>query len=219
MKRPAMIGSPESHRWGSLLIPMSAIASRKPQSPVRTLDVVIEEVQTHQRIPGLIAFREGVRLAGQGSQPIAQRPIEPFDMDRSRWLARGPQRGPDLHRQQPSSLITMRDRVRHTERLWDHQTRASPVPCQHWLAGGSLQETARAMPSLAEPAEGALLRPLDGAAHRVLDQLLTQRASGAGDHDATVAVLDQAAPVLSFVWVLRCSLFWRTHDQNASMST
>ncbi len=79
---------------------------------MRAMEIVIEELQAHQRIKGGIAFSESVRLAGKGSQPVAQSPVEPFDMDGPRWLHRGPQRGTNFHRQQPSSLIAMLDRLR-----------------------------------------------------------------------------------------------------------
>ena len=46
------------------------------------------------------------------------------------------------------------------------------------------------MPAITEPAERALVGPLDSAAHRLLDQILTQGAGSAGDHEATVPVLD-----------------------------
>src|SRR6266699_7277271 len=75
------------------------------------------------------------------------------------------------------------------------------------------------MPAITEPAEWALVGPLDGAAHRLLKQILAQGAGGAGDYKATVPVLDQAAPALSFVRLRSCALFFCTNDQNSSIPT
>jgi len=36
------------------------------------MEIVIEELQAHQRIPSGIAFGESVRLAGEGIEPIMQ---------------------------------------------------------------------------------------------------------------------------------------------------
>ena len=92
-----MIGNAYSHRGRSLLIAMPAINSGEPQGPMRTLEIVIEELQAHQRIKGGIAFGESVRLVSQSRQPIAQDPVEPFDMDGACWLHPGPKRGTDFH--------------------------------------------------------------------------------------------------------------------------
>src|SRR5258706_6726293 len=89
----------------------------------------------------------------------------------------------------------------------------------HRLAVGPLQDAAIAVRAITEPTEGALLCPPDGGRDGLLDQRLTQRASGAGEHEATVPVLDQAAPTLSFVRLLSCSLFFCTNAQNSSIST
>src|SRR2546421_13122124 len=105
---------------------------------MRAMEVVIEELQVHQCIEGSIAFGESVRLAGKGSEPIAQGPVESFDMHGPRWLHRSPQRGTNLHRQQSSPLITMLDRLRQREGLRDDQARPPPFARPHRLAVGSL---------------------------------------------------------------------------------
>ncbi len=66
-----MIGQPQSHRRRAVVIATQAtIGKRQPQSPMSSLKVVIEELQAHQCIPGVIAFGEGVRLAGKCIEPI-----------------------------------------------------------------------------------------------------------------------------------------------------
>ncbi len=180
---------------------------------------MVEELPVPQRIEGGIPFGKSVRLARKGIEPIAQSAVESFDMHRSRWLSLGSQRGTDLHRQQSSPLITMLDRLRQPERLGDDQTRTPPFARAHRLAVGPLQDAAITMPAIAKPGEGALMRPVDCGGHGLLDQVLTHGAGGAGDHETTVPILDQAAPAFSFVRLLRCSLFFCTNDQNSSIST
>jgi len=55
------------------------------------------------------------------------------------------------------------------------------------------------MPPIAEPMQLTLLGPLDRDDHCSLNEILVQGAGGAGDHEATVPILDQAAPALSRV--------------------
>src|SRR6266487_116210 len=96
LERPEMIGQPQNHRRRPPLVAIHAFPTRQPQSPMGSLEVVIEELQAYQRIPGSIPFGEGVRLAGKGIEPIPQGAVESFDMHRPGWLQRRPQRGADL---------------------------------------------------------------------------------------------------------------------------
>jgi hypothetical protein len=75
------------------------------------MEVVIEELQTHERIEGGIAEGFGVGLARESIEPIAQGPVESFNMHGASWLYRRPQRGADLHRQQSSVLTAYSIRV------------------------------------------------------------------------------------------------------------
>src|SRR5437870_6391501 len=121
-----MIGQPQSHRRRAVVIATHTIGKRQPQGPMSSMEVVIEELQAQQPIPGHIAFGEGVRLAGEGIEPITQGAVESFDMHRASWLYPHPQRGTDLHREQSSMLITMLDGLRQGECLGDDQPRTSP---------------------------------------------------------------------------------------------
>ncbi len=114
-----MIGQPQSHRRRSVVIATHAIGKRQPQGPMGSMKVVIEELQAHERIPGGIAEGFGVRLAGEGIEPIAQGTVESFDMHGPGWLDKRPQRGAGLHRQPSSVLITMLDGLRQGDRLRD----------------------------------------------------------------------------------------------------
>src|SRR2546421_9538253 len=214
-----MISQPESHSRRAVVIATHAIVQREPQGPMGPTKVVIEKLQAHQRIPGVIAFGESVRLAGEGVEPITQSAIESFDMHGTRWLHPRPQRGADLHRQQSSMLITMFDRLRQSERLWNHQPGTPPFTRQDRPAIGSLQDAAIAVPAITEPMQFTLVSPLNGGGHSLLDELLAQRASGTGDHEATLPILHQAAPALSLVGLGCYSVFFCTNDQNSSIST
>src|SRR2546426_2289917 len=219
LERPAMIGQPQSHRRRPVVITMHAIRKRHPQGPMGSMKVVIEELQAHERIPGRIAFGEGVRLAREGIEPITQGAIEPFHMHGPGWLHPYPQRGTDFHREQSSVLITMLDGLRQGECLGDSQPRTSPFARQAALAVGPLEDAPIAVPTIAEPVQFALMGPLDRGGHCLLDQVLAQRTGGAGHHETTVPILDEASPAFSLVRLSLCAFFFCTNDQNSSIST
>lgn len=183
------------------------------------MEVVIEQLQAHQGIPGDITFGEGVRLAGEGIEPITQGTIEPFHMHRPSWLQARSQRGADLYRHEASVLITMLDRLRQGDRLCNDQPRTPPLAGAHWLSIGPQQDAPIAVPAITEPRQRTLVGPLDRAGHRSLDQVLAQGTGGPGDHEATGPVLDQASPAFSLIGLVICPLFFCTNDQNSSIST
>jgi len=47
------------------------IGQRQAQGPMGSMKVVIEQLQAHQRVPGVIAFGKSVRLASEGMKPIS----------------------------------------------------------------------------------------------------------------------------------------------------
>ncbi len=107
-----MIGQPQCHRRRAVVIATHPVPSWQPQSLMRPMEGVIEELQAHQRIPGGIAFGEGVRLAREGIESIAQGAIEPFHMHRASWLHACSQSGAGLYREQASMRIAMFDGLR-----------------------------------------------------------------------------------------------------------
>src|SRR5260370_4414469 len=129
------------------------------------------------------------------------------------------QRGADFHRQQSSMLIAMLHRLCQRDGCRDHPRGASPLACPLTLAIRSYQNASIAMPSIAEPAQLSPVGPLHGGGHRLLDQTLAHRSGGAGDHEATVPILDQASPPFSLVRLSLCAVFFWTNDQNSSIST
>ena len=81
-----MISQPECHRRRPVVIATHAIDQREPQGPMSPTEVVIEELQAHQRIEGGIAFGEGMRFAGESIEPITQDAVESFNMHCPGWL-------------------------------------------------------------------------------------------------------------------------------------
>src|SRR5258707_13906102 len=104
--------------------------------------------------------------------------------------------------------ITMFDRLRQGERFCNDQPRTPPFARQHRLAIGTQQEAPVALPAITEPAERALVGACDRAGHGSLDQVLAGRAGGAGGEVAAPPVLNPTDPPVSFVRLLRCSLFF-----------
>ena len=214
-----MIGQPQSHCRRLLLIATNSLPSRQPQRPMRPMEVVIKQLQTHECIEGGIAFGEGMRLAGESIEPITQSPVEAFNMHRPGWLHPASQCSADLHRQEVPVLIAMLDGLCQGERLWHDQRGTSPFAGAHWLSIGAHQDAPITVPSITEPGERPLVGPLNGGGHRLLKQVLVQGAGGAGDDEATVPVLDQTSPAFSLIRLVSCPLFFCTNDQNSSIST
>jgi hypothetical protein len=75
------------------------------------------------------------------------------------------------------------------------------------------------VPAITEPVPLALVGPFDRRRHRLLDQTLAHWSGGRGNHEATVPILDEASPVLSFVRLPISPVFVCTNDQNSSIST
>src|SRR6266700_1200041 len=116
-------------------------------------------------------------------------------------------------------LIAMLDGLRQGDGLWDDQRRTPPVARSHRLSIGPHQDAPIAMPAIAEPGEGTPVGPLDRSGHCLLDQVFAQWAGGAGNHEATVPVLDQASPAFPLVRLASSTVFFCTNDQNSSIST
>ena len=93
------------------MIATHSLRYRQAQGPMRPKEVVIEELQTHERIEGGITEGFGVGLARERIEPITQGTVESFDMHGATWLHPRSSCGADLHRQQSSVLMAMLDRL------------------------------------------------------------------------------------------------------------
>ncbi len=80
------------------MIAMNSLPLRQPQRPVRSMEVVIEQLQAHKCVEGGVPFGKRMGFAGERIEPITQGPIESFDMHRPGWLHPAPQGGADFHR-------------------------------------------------------------------------------------------------------------------------
>ncbi len=116
-------------------------------------------------------------------------------------------------------LIAMLDRLRQHHGRRNDPYRTPPFPCQPAAAIGPHQHAPIAVPSITEPRERPLVGSLHGGGHRLLDEILTQRAGSPGHHEATAPILDEAFPAFSFVRLPNCAVFFCTNDQNSSIST
>src|SRR6476660_1885828 len=101
-------------------------------------------------------------------------------------------------------FIPMLHGLQQADRLWNPQARTPPFAGPHGLTIRLLQKMAVAVPPIAEPVQFSLVRALDSGADGLFNQFLTQRTSGAGYHETTVAVLYQASPTFSRVRLLSC---------------
>lgn len=66
-----MVSQAQRHRRRAVVRATHALGHRQAQGRVGSMKVVIEELQAHQRTPGLIAFGKRMRLARERTQPIA----------------------------------------------------------------------------------------------------------------------------------------------------
>ena len=78
-----MVGEPEGHRRGAPLVAAAfdGHGKRVAEGEVRTEPVVREQRHAEERIPGGAVFGERVGLAGEAAQAVAQRPVEPLEID------------------------------------------------------------------------------------------------------------------------------------------
>lgn len=152
-------------------------------------------------------------------EPIAQGPARLFHMHRPSWLQACSKLNTNFDGEQPSMLIAMLDGLLQRRGCRDHPCRTSPFACQGALAIRPHENAPIAVPSITEPTQGALVGSLHGSGHRLLDEILVQRAGGAGNHEATVPILHEASPAFSLIRLASCPLFFCTNDQNSSIST
>ncbi len=214
-----MISQPQSHRRRAVMIARAPATNKQPQGTMGSMEIVIEDLQVHEPIPGGIAFSERMRLASEGIEPIAQRPIEPLHMHGAGWSHPRPQRSADLHRQETSVFIAMLDRLRQRDGGRYHQGWSPPLACRCWLPINSPENGGIAMPAIAEPAERASLSPLEGGRDGLFNEVLAQWAAGTGNHEPTRPILDQASPAFPLVGQGGGPVFFCTNDQNSSIST
>ncbi len=93
-----MVGEAESHGGGAAqrAAPPVGDGERLAERRVRAEPVAFEGGQTDGGIPRRPVFGEGMRLAGEAGEPVAQHAIEAFDVDGVRLGDRWPDRRADI---------------------------------------------------------------------------------------------------------------------------
>jgi hypothetical protein len=185
--------------------------------------VVLEYRQPKQRIPGLGGLGEGVRLARQGRQPVPEHPIEPLDMHRHRLPhgGGGTDGGSSLYLQQPTTLVTVLDRLGEGEPLGHDQGRAPNPARPHGSAVGAPDSLCAGLPAMGAPSHRLPSTAGMDLRESLIHQILIPPAIGVRNDKAALPLLDHAAPSISSLrWVLWGELpilLW-TKDQNSSIS-
>jgi hypothetical protein len=90
------------------------------------MEVVIEDLQTDQRIPGGIPFGKGMRFTSEGIEPITECAVDSLDVNGSRFGNDFAQYSANLNGEQLAMLITMLNGLRQTHisrypKLWASQ--------------------------------------------------------------------------------------------------
>jgi hypothetical protein len=125
-----VIGDTEHPRRGPLGVAATVlrVRHRDPQAEVGTEPVVLEKHHAEEGIPGICLRREGVGLAGQTVEAIAQGPVQPFQMHRVGLLDRIADRCADLA-SLPTPSRAMLDRLGPADsRGGPHDVPAGRIP-------------------------------------------------------------------------------------------
>src|SRR5260370_42031229 len=82
--------------------------------------VVLKQLQGDQGIPSGVPFGKRMGLASQGIESIAERTIDPLNMDSGRVMGHLTSGGTGLDGRQFAILIAMLDRLCQADVLWVH---------------------------------------------------------------------------------------------------
>ena len=181
--------------------------------------VVLKDLETEQRIPGGIALGKGMRLARQGIEPIPQTAIEPLDMHCPSANEVGSPHAADFDRDEVPMLIAVFDGLGQLHAIGYLQTGASPLPGPLRLAILVGEHLGIALPAIAAPSQRLLVRMRCRLLHGLGYQWGANASADGSDDEATLPLLDESAPPLPSVRFVGACVFFRTKDQNSSIST
>lgn len=116
-------------------------------------------------------------------------------------------------------LIPVLDGLRQAHLWWYYQRRTAQLPRTNRLTIRSSQDCCIAAPPIATPGQRTALRACDGEGHRSFDEVITDTSSGTGGDETAGAVLHKASPACAGIGFVRFPVFFRTNDQNSSIST
>jgi hypothetical protein len=214
-----MLGESQRHGRSTRLIALQLRRHRETQCSMGTDPIVLKELQVDEGIPGSVTFGKRMGLAGQGIEPITKGAVDTLDVDGGRCgddLAQG---GTDLDGEQLAMFIAMLDGLRQTH-VWGHDQRgASTLARADRLTIGSADDRCIAPPAVAAPCQRTALRACDSQGHRSLDQIVADASTRASGDEAAEAVLHEASPAFASIGFVGSTVFFRTKDQNSSIST
>jgi hypothetical protein len=184
-----------------------------------TYPVVLKELQVDKGIPGLISFSEGMCFAREGIEPIAEGTVNPLNMDGSGFGEELAKRRANLDGKQLSMLISMLDGLGQAHIGRHLQRRPCRPTSVDRLTIRSCENRFIATPAIATPVYWTAQRARDGEGDRSLDEILSDASGGTGSNEAAGAVLHEASPSFAGICAVLSAVFFRTKDQNSSIST
>jgi len=158
-------------------------------------------------------------MPSEGIEPITESAVDSLDVNGAGFGNDFAQHGADLNGEQLAMLIAMLDGLRQAHLRWYYQRRTAPLPRTDRLTIRPLEDRCIAPPSIATPGQRPALRAFDGESHCLFDEIVTDASRGTGGDEAAGAVLHEASPSLAGIGLLRLPVFFRTNDQNSSIST
>ncbi len=181
--------------------------------------MVFKELQEDQGIPGVVPFGKGMGFASESVESIPQHAVDALDVGGAWPLNDAAQDCADLDGEELAVFIAMCDALGQANSIGNHQgwtsafARVQRAPirlCENaWVAS----------PAIAAPRQSTRMGARDGLGYGSLDQLVSDAPGGAGGNEAAGAILHQASPAFSGVGWLSVAVFFRTKDQNSSIST
>jgi hypothetical protein len=127
--------------------------------------------------------------------------------------------GADLDGEQLAMLIAMLDGLRQAHVCRNHQRRTSALTRAYWLTIGTPEHRRIAPPSLHQVNARTALRACDGERHRSLNEVVADASGGRGGNETAGAILHETSPAFAGIGFVRGTVFFRTNDQNSSIST
>src|SRR5579884_292627 len=224
---PDMLRQAEDHGGGARPVapPVLRIGQRHSQGGVRAQPVVREEDQRHRRFPGGQLLGEGVRLAGQAVEPIAQHAVEAFLIDHTGTGTAGAPHGARCHAHH-AAAATLLDRLGQAQPGRAQQAGPAAAAGALGIPIDAGEQAAVDAAAIADPGHAPPPgRALAGQPHHGRGGRLLSGPAGPGNHEATGAVHAHTAPACAHPRrtgrgpLLNWPTLLCTKDQKASTST
>src|SRR5438552_3597769 len=158
-------------------------------------------------------------FASQSIESIAQSPIDTLNMDRPRLRNHLTQSRADLDGKEFAMVVAMFDRLCQAHLWGNHECWVSTSSCSYRLTIRSGEDRRIASPAITTPCQGTALGASHNKGYRSLDEIVADASGGTGGDETAGAILDETSPTFSGVGLVRETVFFRTKDQNSSIST